>query len=125
MGANSLGRNRLRRWRIKLKNVYPTIGGITSGGPGGALGAIDPAIGFFVFDELPGGGVPLERAIQPVADVAQVTDGDAVCADFDRADALMAGSDAAEPVFVMAWGFVEEGFADVGGDLLQFFGRGF
>src|SRR6266550_4681920 len=24
MGANSLGRNRLRRWRIKLKNVCPT-----------------------------------------------------------------------------------------------------
>src|SRR5437588_7431512 len=96
-----------------------------SSGPGGALRPIHPPIRLLIVDELPSRGVPLERTVQPVADVPQVTDGDAVRADFDRANALMTGADAAEPVFVVAGGFVEERFADVGGDLLQFFGSGF
>ena len=58
--------------------------------PLAALGAIDPAVGLGVVDEFFFVRIPLEWALEPVGEVAQVADGDRAAADFDIADSLPA-----------------------------------
>src|SRR5688572_29434470 len=66
--------------------------------PRPALGAVGPAIRFVVTDDLFGGGVPLEGAVEPVDEVHQVADGDGAGADLDVADGFLAGLDAVDEV---------------------------
>ena len=63
-----------------------------------ALGPVEPAVGLGVADDLLGDGVPLQRPLQPVGDVAQVADGRGAVGDLDVAERQLAGLDAVEEV---------------------------
>src|SRR6266550_4580676 len=56
--------------------------------PRRALGAVQPAVGFFIVDELFLRGVPLQRPVEEIADVRQLADGGRASADFRRADGV-------------------------------------
>src|SRR5262249_29627890 len=66
--------------------------------PGIPLRAVEPAAGLGIAEELFLDRIPLERAIEPVGDVAQVGDGRPAVAELDVAEGALAGTHAVEEV---------------------------
>src|SRR5581483_431417 len=62
------------------------------------------AVRFLVAEELLPGRVPLQRAAEPVADVAQVADRGRAMTDLRGADRLLAALDALQPVLAVVSG---------------------
>ena len=68
--------------------------------PRPTFGAVQPGVGFGVAEEFLGLRVPLELAVIPVGQVAEVTDRDGAAADFHVANRQLAAAYALEPVLL-------------------------
>lgn len=87
--------------------------------PGGAIGAVQPGVGLVIAHELLVGRIPFQGAFMPEGQVAEVAHRYGTAADLDVADRLFAGTNALDPVLVMAvatvkvdvigteWGFLD------------------
>ena len=75
--------------------------------PIASLGPVEPLVGFVIAQELFFGGIPLEAAMVPIREVAQMADGHGAATDLDIANGALAAMDAILPVTHVVGGKIE------------------